>query len=122
MGYPWVGKRIMPAFLFHRTFENTMELSFAQFEPLVGADFTVDTSHGQFSMKLAEAQALPRRGLPEHLRTPFSLTFERPPGVVLARDNYLVGHPAIGQHVLYVVPVAAGPGVVEPAQYQIVFN
>lgn len=101
--------------------KNDMEFSFAQFAPLVGTEFVVDTSHGRFAMKLVEARALPRRGLPDHLRPPFSLIFDRPPDVVLARDNYLVAHPAIGQHVLYVVPVAAVPGVAEPAQYQIMF-
>jgi Ser/Thr protein kinase RdoA (MazF antagonist) len=99
-----------------------MDFSLAQFEPLVGADFTVHTSHGPFVLKLAEASERPRRGLPEHLRTPLSLIFDGPAGVVLGHDNYLLAHPAIGQHVLNIVPVLPAPG--RPPgrpQYQILF-
>jgi hypothetical protein len=100
-----------------------MEFSLAQFEPLVGTGFTVHTSHGPFVLTLAEAYEGPRRGLPDHLRTPLSLIFDGPAGVLLSHDSYLVAHPAIGQHMLDVMPVQAAPG--GPAgkpQYQILFS
>jgi hypothetical protein len=100
-----------------------MEFSLAQFQLLVGAGFTVHTSHGPFVLTLAEACERPRRGLPEHLRTPLSLIFDGPAEVTLAQDNYLVAHPAIGQHLLSIVPVMAGPGAAAGRpQYQILFT
>lgn len=99
-----------------------MEFSLAQFEPLVGTDFTVQTSHGLFILKLAEAVEYPRRGLPEHLRTPLSLIFDGPPGVVLAHDNYRIVHPALGEYVLNMAPVMSGAGLPGGGpQYQILF-
>jgi hypothetical protein len=102
------------------TTRDIMAFTLAQFEPLVGAAFDVRTSHGALALTLAEARTYPRRGLPDHLPTPLSLIFDGPPGVVLAHDDYLVAHPAIGQAVLNIVPVMPGGGA--PAgrpQYQI---
>lgn len=88
-----------------------MEFSLAQFAPLVGTDFTVQTSHGPLILKLAEAIEYPRRGLPGHLRTPLSLIFDGPPGVVLAHDNYRIAHPGMGEHLLNMAPVMPSAGV-----------
>lgn len=100
-----------------------MEFSLAQFAPLVGAGFTVHTSHGPFVLTLVEATERPRRGLPDHLRTPLSLIFDGPANVTLAQDNYLVAHPAIGEHLLSIVPVLTGAGA-SPGQpqYQVLFS
>jgi len=99
-----------------------MHFHLAQFQPLVGAGFTVHTSHGPFILTLVEAGEAPRRGLPERFRTPLSLIFDGPPGVLLAHDSYRIGHPAIGEHVLDIAPVlgasATAPGM---PQYQILF-
>ena len=100
-----------------------MQFSLAQFLPLVGSSFTVHTSHGPFALRLLDAGEAPRRGLPSHLRAPLSLIFDGPAGVALAHDDYLVAHPALGEHVLNIVPVLPGPGG-QPGvpQYQILFN
>jgi hypothetical protein len=100
-----------------------MEFSLARFAPLVGTGFTVHTSHGPFVLTLVQAVERPRHGLPDHLRTPLSLIFDGPAQVTLAQDNYLVAHPAIGEHLLSIVPVLAAPGAPPGRpQYQILFN
>jgi len=100
-----------------------MEFLLAQFEPLVGTDFTVQTSQGPFILKLVEAIEHPRRGLPEHLRTPLSLIFDGPAGVVLAHDTYQIAHPELGEHLLNMAPVLSGAGVPGAGpQYQILFS
>ncbi|MDY0975296.1 hypothetical protein SOM61_09995 [Massilia sp. CFBP9012] len=100
-----------------------MDFFLAQFEPLVGTDFTVQTSQGPFTLKLVEAVEHPRRGLPEHLRTPLSLIFDGPPDVVLAHDSYQIAHPELGTHVLDMAPVLPGAGAPgRGPQYQILFS
>lgn len=100
-----------------------MQFSLAQFAPLVGAGFTVHTSHGPFVLTLVQAEERPRRGLPDHLRTPLSLIFDGPAEVTLAQDNYRVAHPAIGEHLLSIVPVLPAPGATPGRpQYQVLFS
>ncbi|CAH0240858.1 hypothetical protein SRABI118_02711 [Massilia sp. Bi118] len=100
-----------------------MQFSLAQFEALIGAGFTVHTSHGPFVLTLAQAVERPRRGLPDHLRTPLSLVFDGPTEVTLAQDNYLLAHPAIGEHLLNIVPVLAQAGAPPGRpQYEILFS
>lgn len=99
-----------------------MEFTLAQFAPLVGAAFTVHTSHGPFALTLVDASEQPRRGRPAHLRTPLSLLFDGPAGVVLAHDNYRIAHPDLGEHLLNMAPVMSGAGVPGAGpQYEIVF-
>lgn len=100
-----------------------MHFSLAQFLPLVGSSFTVHTSHGPFALRLIEAFEAPRRGLPAQLRTPLSLIFDGPAGAELAHDDYRVAHPALGEHVLNIVPILPGPGGRPGApRYQILFS
>lgn len=97
-----------------------MTFTLAQFEPLVGTAFGIQTSHGAFLLTLAEARTYPRRGLPDHLPTPLSLIFDGPPGVILAHDNYLLTHPDIGESLLNLAPVMPAPGApADRPQYQV---
>ncbi len=96
-----------------------MHFTIEQFTPLIGATFTVQTSQGPVALRLAEATECPRRGLPERFRTPLSLIFDGPDGIVLGQDNYRVGHPEFGEHVFCIVPVLSGDG---RPQYQALFT
>jgi hypothetical protein len=101
-----------------------MDFSLSRVVPLVGSQFTVQTTHGAFPLTLVEASEGRRQGLPEHLRTPLSLIFDGPTGIELVHDNYLIAHPALGEHVLNIAPVmrqGLPPEGVAGPQYQILF-
>lgn len=100
---------------------NIAEFSLSVFEPLVGTQFSVQTSHGPFTLTLAGAREEPRGNLPSYLRAPLFLTFDAPSGLMMAQDNYLVSHPAIGEHVLQIAPIMPNPPGA-PLQYGVLFT
>lgn len=99
-----------------------MEITLDQVAPLVGHEFIVQTSHGAVALSLAEAAESPRRGLPEQFRTPLSMIFDGPPGVILGQGSYCIDHPVFGGQPCYIVPIMAPkPGVSAMPRYQIIF-
>ncbi|MEO7548238.1 MAG: hypothetical protein ABIT82_07440 [Ramlibacter sp.] len=83
-----------------------MTISILDLSGLLGSSFTAHTSSGALELKLVEATEQPRRGLPDHLRTPLSLLFAGPPAVPLAQDNYDLDHPSLGRNRWMLVPVS----------------
>jgi hypothetical protein len=76
-----------------------MNFELAQFTPLVGAQFVVETNGGNVELTLIDAAEMPRGNLPERFRTPLSLVFTTVHTISLQQDNYWIEHPAIGRHV-----------------------
>ncbi len=76
-----------------------MDFELAQFTPLVGAKFIVETNGGNVELTLADAAEMPRGNLPGRFRTPLSLVFTSVHTISLQQDNYWIEHPAIGRHV-----------------------
>ncbi len=100
------------------------------FSPLVGNTFIVETQVGLVELVLAEANEQPRKGLPEHFRTPLSLIFSGSSTLILSQDNYYINHPAIGRQAWLIAPIttvarpylSAIPAPRETVQrYQVVF-
>lgn len=75
-----------------------MTFELAQFIPLLGAEFIVETQNGPVKLILSEAEELPHGDRPESLRTPLSLIFTGESKVSLEPDNYWIEHPVIGRH------------------------
>lgn len=100
-----------------------MNITLEQFTPLVGTNFTVHTQAGLIDLQLIEATELPRRNRPEQFRTPLSLIFIGPPDVALLQDNYIIEHPALGQHQWCMAPVLSdNPASTDNKRcYQILF-
>lgn len=83
-----------------------MTISILDLRALLGSSFIAHTSNGALELKLVEAVEQPRRGLPDHFRTPLSLLFAGPPPVQLVQDNYDLDHPSLGRHRWMLVPVS----------------
>ncbi len=101
------------------------DLSFAGFAALQGETFTLVLGPGaEIAMTLASVE---RRyappGAPAQVplrREPFALFFETPVGFLLPQDNYALTHPALGETVMCLVPIAGRPG--GGFRYQAVFT
>jgi hypothetical protein len=103
-----------------------MNFELAQFTPLLGSKFVVDTQIGPVELELVEAEELPRGSRPERFRTPLSLIFNTPPNLNLEQDNYWIEHPAIGRHIWTIAQVLPPFGVQQtpetPRYYQVLFS
>ncbi|MEN9864993.1 MAG: hypothetical protein RL748_583 [Pseudomonadota bacterium] len=103
-----------------------MNFELAQFTPLLGSKFVVDTQIGPVELELVEAEELPRGSRPERFRTPLSLIFNTPPNLNLEQDNYWIEHPAIGRHIWTIAQVLPPFGVPQtpetPRYYQVLFS
>lgn len=103
-----------------------MTIELDQVLPLVGSNFSVETTTGTVELRLVEASELPRRNRPEKFRTPLSLIFTSPAQVQLAQDNFWISHASIGRHIWTIAPVL--PPMDEPVQsndtryYQVMFG
>jgi len=103
-----------------------MTIELDQVLPLVGSNFSVETTSGVLELCLFEASELPRRNRPEKFRTPLSLIFTGPLQEQLAQDNFWISHPSIGRHIWTIAPVLAPMD--EPLQsndkryYQVLFG
>ncbi len=103
----------------------TSNLSFAGVAVLQGETFTLVLGPGaEIAMTLASVERRhPPPGVPLGfaLRSePFALFFETPVGFLLPQDNYTLTHPALGETVMCLVPVAERPG--GGYRYQAVFT
>ncbi len=91
------------------------DLSFARFAALQGETFTLVLGPGaEIAMTLTQVE---RRYAPSgalaHIRLrsePFALFFETPVAFLLPQDNYRLTHPALGETVMCLVPIAERPG------------
>ncbi len=103
-----------------------MSIELDQVLPLVGSNFSVETTTGIVDLCLIEAVELPRRNRPEKFRTPLSLIFTGPVQTQLAQDNFWISHPSIGRHIWTIAPVL--PPLDTPVQsndtryYQVMFG
>ena len=90
-------------------------LSLADFEPDLGAIFSVPLADGTLPLRLTEAT-----GGPHGLRAggAFSLIFTGEAGPRLAQGTWALAHPRLGLLHLFLVPVLPVAGA---AQYQAVF-
>jgi hypothetical protein len=96
------------------------KLVFEDFSDKVGQIFTItfDDAPG-IAMTLTEAELLKTRQLPPGGRPPFSLIFTIDVPEMLPQRLYRVEQEALGQAVLFLVPVGKKP---EGFQYQALFN
>lgn len=103
-----------------------MKFELAQFMPLLGSKFFVETQIGPVELALSEVEELPRGSRPERFRTPLSLIFTSAPHLSLEQDNYWIEHPAIGRHIWTVAQVLPPFGVPQtpesPRYYQVLFS
>jgi len=83
------------------------------FSPYVGESFQLRLSEGDHvPVTLIAAEERPGAASGTPLRTPFSLLFRPPPGIVPRQETYRVEHRAIGALEIFLVPVtpdAEGP-------------
>ena len=95
------------------------KLTFEDFEPHLDSVFTIiDEDVPATALVLTEAKLLKTHQLAEGFRVPFSLLFEGP-APVLPQRLYHFQHDAMGQQVIFIVPIAkTGDGF----QYEAVFN
>ena len=84
------------------------------FRPHLGTDFTLEVEGGEsLVLTLEEVQA---QGAGHELRQqPFTLLFSGRQDRLATQGNFLLRHPALGDFVLFMVPIDAG-------RYEVVFN
>lgn len=108
-----------------------MTPSLAEFSPLVGSKFTVETMAGPVELLLVEACEYSRKGLPEEFPTPLSLIFSGSLDLILSQDNYYVHHSALGRHAWFIAPIVQSVAThlsavplrkVTEQRYQILFS
>ena len=82
-------------------------LTLDDFAPAVGDAFTLtaDGAGGLPDLELVEAR--PVGDQPYRDRVPFALLFRGPAEPVLAQATYVFAHPRVGEHPIFVVPVAS---------------
>ena len=84
------------------------------FRPHVGTTFSIEVEDGE-PLVLTLEEANPHGAGHEFRQQPFSLVFSGPQDRLATQGNYLLRHPALGDFVLFMVPI--GPG-----RYEVVFN
>lgn len=84
------------------------------FRPHVGTGFSIEVEVDEpIVLTLEEVHA---HGAGHELRPqPFSLVFSGPQDRLATQGNFLLRHPALGDLVLFMVPIEAG-------RYEVVFN
>lgn len=100
-----------------------MTLTFDDFTPLVGADFTISFPDGAIVLTLGAAEPHgtrgPRPDLPDLRTEPFSLVFLGPLSPVLPQRTWDLAHPALGTVAVFLVPIGPQGGRM---RYEAVFN
>lgn len=95
-----------------------MTISFEQAQALVGSNFDLQTTAGIVRLTLIEAEERPRRGLPDHFRTPLSMIFSGASQFALGQENYCFDHPSLGSQTWLFVPTMPDPAKGQVANYQ----
>jgi hypothetical protein len=98
------------------TSHDLAALTPGQFQPLVGQSFRVVVGETGLEIELREVRVLPPH---RHRAEPFALVFRGPWQPALPQRVHTLVHPAIGQLVLFLVPVqGSGDGMA----YEAIFN
>lgn len=87
------------------------------FEPYVGSEFAVVDASVAIVLATVTRHAARDHGA---RRDPFSLLFVGPPGQALPQASYRLDHAALGELVIFIVPI--GPSADGRQQYEAVFN
>jgi hypothetical protein len=84
------------------------DLTAAHFRPLAGETFELELRPGApVPATLLEVEEHTRYAWPGSPRTPFSIRFRLPPGVLAAQGTYPLAHPALGRiEVFFTAPGA----------------
>lgn len=96
--------------------KSVASLTAADFEPLSGETFTLDTGRGELALQLKEVR---RRGSAVRDDGAFSLDYRSPPGPFLPQGTYPITHPALGTLDLFIVPLGPKDG---GNSYEIIFT
>lgn len=101
------------------------KLSYEDFEPHVGSDFTIGDldggprDGGPRVLTLTEAKALKTRTDDPDVRMPFSLLFTAPGQDAIEQQIHRLRHEVMGEVEIFFVPIAR---VADGIQYEAVFN
>ena len=97
-----------------------VELVFEDFKDRVGSTFTLrEDGFLAIALTLEEATPLPARYAPKGARPPFTLLFLGADPRILPQKLYRLGHDAMGEVTIFLVPVGQDARGV---RYQAVFN
>ncbi|HWA83497.1 MAG TPA: hypothetical protein VG820_08700 [Fimbriimonadaceae bacterium] len=90
------------------------------FQPLVGSEFRLTAQEGQPPIAtLTLHEVAPSKYKPDSGRMPFSLFFDGPAQPALEQSVYCLSHDALGDLVIFIVPVS---GDSQSRRYQAVFS
>jgi hypothetical protein len=97
-----------------------VELLFEDFKDRVGSTFTLrEDGFPAIALTLEEAKPLPVHYAPKGVRPPFSLMFLGADPRILPQNLYRLGHDAMGEVAIFLVPVGKDERGVT---YQALFN
>lgn len=106
--------------------KTTESLTQDDFAALLGMAFTLEAANAEIEATLDTVRASAIGAAPAAVnggrRAPFSLILHGPAEPFLPQGTYRLRHPAVGAHVLFVVPVGPPPGGPELMRYQIIFS